>query len=306
VTLVLDGTEFDVQLHAFGRYTLRLDCEIGLVGLSQSEHLPAVRVQPRAEWIHSHGPDAVLEWVRDHLVVLVPDVLWSVSRLDLFLDVQGWAPNVAERDRFVCRSKKLDVFEDDGELDGIGFGRRKSGLSARIYNKTKQVRQKRLWYWYDLWGDAFDPALPVTRVEFEFGRKALKDFRVGPPEHVLVIVGELWAYATEQWLSLRTPTGDATRSRWPVAPEWQAIQAATLRDQAMPRERLREVACLAALDWLRPRLFGLIARLGARSGAESSDEALVALLLELETYENERKVTLEDRMAELRHEWRLQ
>ena len=63
----------------------------GLVGITKSEHLPAFRVQPRAEFIHGEGCGAVLDFFDDVCALFTASgVTWSLSRLDLFCDLQGW------------------------------------------------------------------------------------------------------------------------------------------------------------------------------------------------------------------------
>lgn len=49
------GVEFDVASHGMGRYRYCLSHRYGQVGVSPSTHLPALRVQPRTEFLHGIG-----------------------------------------------------------------------------------------------------------------------------------------------------------------------------------------------------------------------------------------------------------
>src|SRR4051794_38520371 len=60
------GVEFFVEPRSFGRYRYRLSSPMGLVGITTSNHLPALRVQPWAEFIHGKGPEYVL-WFFDQI-----------------------------------------------------------------------------------------------------------------------------------------------------------------------------------------------------------------------------------------------
>jgi hypothetical protein len=44
----------------------------------------------------------------------------------------------------------------------------------------------------------------VHRLEFEFGREALVEFDLNTPDQVLAAAGDLWAYATGDWLTYRS------------------------------------------------------------------------------------------------------
>jgi len=236
VGFLLGGGEFGLAPHGWGRYAYRLSHEYGLLGFTPRGHLPAVRVQPRAELLHGLGPEGAV----DHFSVIVAsvaEVVWSVSRADLYADVQGWWPRAEERHRFVCRAKTLDTFEESGELTGFQIGRRRGGgLSARLYEKSGQARKTGADWVFDAWGEAYRPGEPVCRVEFEFGRKVLRECSIDTPDDLFRERAGLWGYGT-QWLSYRTPTGDGTRSRWPVAVEWEAIRAVSLRDRPVTVRR---------------------------------------------------------------------
>jgi hypothetical protein len=298
----LAGTEFALQPHGWGRYGVQLDHEAGVVGFTASEHLPAARFQPRAEFIHSIGALGVVEWAQATLAPHVDGLRLSVSRIDLFADWQGWAPSAEDRANVVFRARKLDTHEDNGQLTGFGFGRRHSGMSGRMYDKVAELRHSGAWYWTEVWGEAFDPTLPVWRTEFEFGRKILSEFRVDDPQSVLSAVSDLWRYATQKWLTLRSPTRDETRSRWPVDPVWLAVQSAALGAHPVGRDRMRKAQYLASLEWLTPRLVSHLATLGALVGSTDLEMIFAEAAELVASYEQDHEMCFADRIAE--KQWR--
>lgn len=180
----LGGVEFGLAAHGWGRYGFRLSHEYGLVGFTRSKHLPAIRVQPRAELLHGIGPRAAVDTFSG-LLASLGEIQWVASRVDLFADVQGWWPRVEERDRFVCRATTRDTFEVSGKLTGFQFGRRKGGgLSARIYEKSSQVFMTGAEWVRNMWGNSYQSGRPVARIEFEFGRSVLRECGVDSPDDV--------------------------------------------------------------------------------------------------------------------------
>ena len=243
----IGGQEFDVAPYALGKYRYRLVHRNGVVGVSPSEHLPPIRVQPRAEFLHGLGAKATVAWFRSSsLKPSAGAVLLTASRIDLHADWQGWVPGWEDRDRFVCRADALAMRGDRGELTGWEFGRRDTNtLCARIYDKTLEIERKGNDYWLDIWGQRYRPELPVIRVEFEIGRTGIREFGINTPEEAIDGAGGLWMASTHDWLTYRTPTSDHTRSRWPIAEEWRCVQRATIAQGAQGLERMREGQRLA-------------------------------------------------------------
>lgn len=277
--LPLVGGTFFVAPRAFGKYRYRLEHPTGMIGVTRSEHLPAIYVQPYAEFLHGVGPEAAVgffDMVAQYLVG--GQVSWSASRLDLFCDLQGWDLSGDDRERFVARSERRDLHEHGAAFGGLEFGRRTSKtVCARIYDKTRQVDDKGLDWWPAAWGDRYDPGGVVLRVEVEIGRKGLTEYGIDTPFEALDAVGPLWADLTSTWLTYRTPTSDQTRSRWPVSPEWAVIQGASLRSDVIGADRIRALRHKGELRKIIPTLVGYAARVGALVGTEDTDSTLAAV-----------------------------
>lgn len=296
----LDGEVFGVEPRAFGRYRFRLVSPKGMIGVTASDNLPALRVQPRAEFLHAEGPSAVLqhfERVGEYLAG--GPVAWGLSRLDLFCDVQGWLPVGDDRHRFVTRARTRTTHEQSESFTGFEFGRRSTKtVCARIYDKTLQVETKGLDWWPTVWGERFDQDKPVLRVEFEFGRKGLGEYQIETPDDGLASAARLWASVTSDWLTLRDPIADQTKARWPVADEWLAVQSASLRSDAIGAERVRAGVRQGELRTLLPSLVGYTASVGAIVGTAEVDSTLGALRMLIHQDERRREVRFSDRVAE--------
>lgn len=277
---------FAMAPHPWSRYRYCLEHRVARVGLTVSRHLPTVRVQPRAETLHSLGPKGTAALAGKLLEPELGTLSWSVSRVDVFGDWQGWAFSAADAQRFSCRADARRTFEEQGRLTGFGFGSRKSkALYARVYDKSADMAKKGTTWWADIWGDAYRDTDPVWRVEFEFAREALIEFDLSGVDEVLAGAGDLWRYAAGEWLTLREPAKDTNRSRWPLAPEWRQVQQASLTSRLVGADRIARARRKASIARLLPGLTGYLASLAAVVGTEDVDDTVVAAVRHLRDYE---------------------
>ncbi len=306
VPFAVGGTEFSLEPHGWGKYRFCLRHRHGHVGITPSLSLPALRVQPRAEFLHGAGALGAVEWFEGILGQAVGPLRFGVSRLDLYADWQGWDLDGDQRRRFVCRAERRDLHEVDEELTGFEFGRRSTGsICARIYDKAAEVAAKGTDFWPDIWGERYDRAFPVHRVEFEFGRQGLREFGVGTPREALDAAGALWASVTEGWLTYRSPTSHQNRSRWPLAPEWLDVQRASLREGAAGAERMYEGRRRGQLRKLMPVLNGYMVSFAALIGAAGMDGACARMPALLRSYEVMSRRKFSERVAERVREYQL-
>lgn len=136
----LGGEDFGLAPHGWGAYRFCLEHPDVRIGVSTSKQRPAIRVQPRSQYLHTVGPAGAVARVRRTVGAEVGDLSLSVSRLDLYADFSGWALGASDRDRFTRRADSRCTYEADGHLTGFVFGRRSSQtVCARIYDKTADV-----------------------------------------------------------------------------------------------------------------------------------------------------------------------
>jgi hypothetical protein len=276
--IVLGGFTFRVQGYGMGRYPYRLDHEHGIIAVTDSEKLPAVKIQPRASFLHGVGARVAIDWFRTILEGEVGSVQLTCSRLDLHSDWQGWRLDGDDRSRFVCRAATRVLYEDGGSFTGFVFGKRKTGtIAARIYDKTAEVQAKGNAYWEEIWGASRTEDMPVLRVEFEFGRQGLSEYGINSPYEAIEAASGLWVVATE-WLSFRTPGDDATKARWPIAPEWQAVRRSTLAEAPCGLKRVYEGIERGNAKRIVPNLVGYLVSYAAIFGFDSAEEACTELI----------------------------
>ncbi len=266
-TLSLGGEIFTVSPSSLNRMAYRLDHQYGVIGVSPKASLPVVRWQPRAEFLHASGPAGVAEWLRGVTCQEFTLEREVVSRVDLHADFQGIGFDRYAVEDFVTRSTHQTIEREHSVFTGFRFGKRKSGtLTARIYDKSAEIEAKGGEYWYSMWGEEWIPDEVVWRVEFEFARGILRDLGVEDLDSLYERVPGMWAYATRDWLSLRVPTTDETRSRWPLDPRWAKVQASLLGTQTMPLARIREIQRHRSLEEEIPHFAAAAVRLGALLG----------------------------------------
>ena len=298
-SLLLGGVEFRITPHGWQMYRYCLDHPFGRVGFTTSKRLPAIRVQPHTEFVQGSGPRPVVEWYRNLLEGEFGAVLFSVTRLDLFADFQGWDLDGDMRRNFLCRAKSRITYEDDENFNGLAFGKRETGtFSARIYDKTIRAEQNGEGYWRMIWGENFDPAKAVLRVEFEINRTGLRQFDLSSPEEVLDAAGVLWQYLATEWLTHRVPGADQTKSRWAVSPPWEVVQHAIIAENQHGLNRVYLGKRRGGVANLMPSLEGYLASFGAYAGATSLDTLVPYLRDALAQRERDTGISLGDRVVE--------
>jgi hypothetical protein len=292
----LGGTSVEVLGRSFGKYRFAIRHELALIGLTASEKLPAIRVQPTSIALHALGPAGTVLWVRNIFDAAGTDVRLQVARLDLHSDWQGLWIEPEERRSFVTYSDRRALYEVSDELSGLNFGKRGGAVYARIYDKTRELESKGDDWWHELWGAAFDPEQRVLRIEFEFSRDGLREFDIDTPEDAFANVSALWAYATGNWLSLRTPTVDETRSRWPLDPRWQAVQQSALANNSLPATRIRSGDRAGSLRKLMPQLVGYLASAAVHLGTADLDDTCQALYPLIDAYGAQAGISFPERV----------
>ena len=160
----------------------------------------------------------------------------KVSRVDLCADFAMPLPRidlgveVVSRGRKRGRHAQIDTSEAADWQSGTratGYQIGKGDLMARFYDKREEILHTGKVWFEDLWREqGWDGESPVTRYELQFRRNILKEFNVDSPGDLGYQRSELWAYGTEEWITVREPTPDTNRARWPTKRFWRDVQAA--------------------------------------------------------------------------------
>jgi len=303
VPFELGSLTFGLAPHGWGKYRFCLDHESGRIGFTSSTWLPAVRIQLRAEFLRALGPEGTVRHFDELLRPQMDRLVLNVARLDLFCDVEGLVLRGEDRRNFLCRGDASTTYEAGHVCTGFAFGsRRTQRISARIYDKTAEMAAKGTDWWEEVWGDRHQPGAQVWRIEFEIGRAALTELELYHPDAVLAAVPSLWRYCTGEWLTLRTPGPDSNSSRWPVAPSWRVIQAATLAHGATELAWIGRRKRASSFRRLMPGLVGYLVSFAALSGTFTVADTLKALTAHLADDEIARRTTFAERVLRRRAE----
>jgi hypothetical protein len=263
---------------------------------------PELRRDPDGEWpsVDHHGPPL------PHTTPPPLGASLTASRVDLYVDTQGWEPQREDFPRFVTRAQRKAEYETDRQmhtrgrrLSGFTFGR--GAIVGRIYDKTLELAVRGETWPRVIWHGA-DPQTPVWRVELQFRRKMLKRFGLRTVADVLAGRQALWDYGMT-WLSLREPVRDTNRSRWPEALVWTLLRSVRLGSPCSELVAERKAAA-AKLRLLRG-FVGYASSLAACDESFSGlEQALRDFVPEVRAYLAQRRTTFED-VVELKSELRL-
>jgi hypothetical protein len=155
-----------------------------------------------------HWADAV------GLSVVRPETL---SRVDFAFDY--YLPTVDfTRDGMVSVSTKDATHREHRRDQTLSFGR--GDVMLRIYDKVAEIEQQssKLWL-FELWGEKAG----VWRIEWQVRKPLLKRFSLRQFDDLFSGYGDLLMYLASEHDSLRIPSGDSNRSRWPVHPLWDDL-----------------------------------------------------------------------------------
>jgi len=305
VPVALQGVTPDFLLRRYGwrGYPLWLSSPRFEVCLGGSDPFPPVYLQLHAEHIHSLGIDAAVGDAESFLVgVLFPRGCHVVaSRVDVFVDEQGWTPRREDSTRFRCLARRRRMFEVSRQEHG--YGRRLSGftfgkgdLVARIYDKSLEMAVVGA-TWPELLWKGRDSAQAVWRVEYQFRRPALAAMGLTGMRDVVRHRQALWDYGC-RWLSLRSRISDTNLARWPVAPVWTQLASACIGGSgvALIRERVHQADVLR----LTQGLVGYATSLEAADGARGLGPAIRSTVPSVDPYLAQRGVAFGQLVMEKR------
>jgi len=143
VGMEFGGVDFEMPPRGLLKYKYRLDHAFGVIGISPSKSLPPVRIQPYSEFLHRVGPRGVVQFFRNIIENEMGAVRLGASRLDLYIDVQGWELCVDDRHNFVRRATKVSTHKECDIFNGLVFGSRGTNtIYSRIYDKTIEMGKK--------------------------------------------------------------------------------------------------------------------------------------------------------------------
>jgi hypothetical protein len=232
---------------------------------------PEIFIELRSQFLWRLGYKHVYNFIKEWVSTWAEIKSDVVNRADLSADVTGFPEikieNIVSRARKGKAYHQLvpiqqgEIYYYGSKITGWVFG---SGpLMMRIYDKRAQSKIVHKEWFYDLWKQGgWDEQSEVTRVEIQLRREFLKDFNVTTFESFQEALGDIFRYITQDWFTLREPSGDKNRSRWPITPFWSEVQTAIDsfgKIYGLARGRIKEVKG----NFLIPQVAGLITSIGA-------------------------------------------
>jgi len=214
---------------------------------------PRFSFQLRADYLLELGAGEayrnVVEWWTANIGRLVigqteGSPVWRISRIDLTADIAGISLNAGDLSMFTTRLRQRNEHHScDGvtgqhvgkRFTGLEFGKRKSPLFIRVYDKTFQAAPDALIrkVWEANGYIPRDPGQIVWRVEFQlrsgFLREMLREdgsrLSDDPARMIEEDLDALWREVASKRLLLKSRTGDARIERRPVRDWWEQISA---------------------------------------------------------------------------------
>ena len=207
-------------------YPMYLDCPEFRIHLGMFKRRPTFWTQLRAHFIHTVGPEdaAGASIAVAQALSVAPLANVGVARIDLFVDIGGWALTRDDLKGLVTEAKEPVSRSIPRSNLVHSFSAGVFPFLCRIYDKRREMAKK------GGFADAFwgDFAGPVTRVEFEVGSQRLRRFAIRSIPEVLASVGDLWWHGTTNFIELREPSAGHLET-WPSSKVWQVVQGAVVR-----------------------------------------------------------------------------
>jgi hypothetical protein len=249
-------------LKPFGRHPYPFVLANDAFEMRLGEHLrPACYVQFASKGLWLSSLEGTIsrfrEWAAScHLLETRPE---QVSRADWAFDYHLPIADFAA-DHFVTRAAKCAAWTEHGMAQSFQIG--KGETVIRVYDKVTEIEQQSSKAWlFELW----ERKTEVWRVEFQVRRERLAIGGIGTLASLHDQGGDLLRELATKHTSLRRPSTDANRSRWPLHPLWLAV----LRDiDQLPQNGLiRVIDPAGSIEWRlfqqTKALYGSLKGLGA-------------------------------------------
>lgn len=94
-------------------------------------------------------------------------------------------------------------------------------MVLRVYDKRAEIEEQSHKTWFhDLWHTESEK---VWRIEWQVRKEILKRFSIRSFQDLQDGLGDILRYLANEHDSLRKPTTDSNRARWPLHPLWQDL-----------------------------------------------------------------------------------
>lgn len=232
VELTLGSQTFALMPYGRKPFTYVLTNKWFDIGLG--EHMqPACTVRFASEALWTQGVEkleqALREWFASIKCIETRNNV--ISRADWAFDYDFTGAGLRVED-FVSRATKDAAWRANGTIQSLQFG--KGNVVVRVYDKITEIAEQSLKDWFfEIWKQREN----VWRIEFQVRGSRLKQAGLKSTETIPLLQNDLLRELAERHTTYRVPNGDTNRSRWPLHPLWQSLQADIA---AMPQTGLVE------------------------------------------------------------------
>jgi len=261
--LMLGGQVYYMNPKGGGGWPYSIRNDYMIIRLGTSKHIPKMSVHLLAQGLAELGVATL--WSQ---VLAVADDLEltfrNCTRLDIALDYQGDFFTFEDSLNVTCPSSFRPIYPNTSNPETYQFG--KGDMVVRVYRKSVEIAAKDNEWWVFVWRicPGYREGEPVHRVEVQMRGKVLRELGFFTIEQILEGLPELFAYGLE-WCSMRVPTADSNRSRWPEDPRWTALRTAS--SPARELRRIRSAAAIISYDKAVKRLVSVCSYAGAAVGS---------------------------------------
>lgn len=207
-----------------------------------------------------------LEWAQSvGLVVASPERLSRVDfAFDYWLQCMDFSP-----DSVVSLSAKDRQYREHQSVQTIMYG--KGDIVLRIYDKVTEIAQQSGKVWlFPIWGTKEN----VWRIEWQIRKEVLKRFGIVSVQDLLDGPADILRYLSTTHDSLRIPTNDSNRSRWPLHPLWLDLigYIETFQCQGVWREIDPEALLNERMMRIGISVYGYLKRVAAIGGLRRKED----------------------------------
>lgn len=257
----IEDFDFSVQPHGLKAFRYLLTCPEAHVRIARGERLPSAFIRLSAYGLALHGARPLY----DALTLGLADALGlsgsRLSRLDVAIDFQGFAPTDLAGTRFICPAEFRPIYPNAEKPETYQFG--KGNIVVRLYNKTREIVVSGKTWVRAGWevNPAYDPSLDVWRLEVQLRRQALRELGCPTPEDAFERLDELTSHGLS-WCDLRT-IGPGSSDTWERHPIWRTL-AETVCGNAPPLLRTVHQSKLSGFERSANAILGYCVSAGAR------------------------------------------
>lgn len=233
---------------------------------------PSCHAQFFSEALWSAGVDGLISRFQDwcasmNFKGLRPEV---IARADWAFDYHLKSIDFTQDD-FVSRAIKDGTWRENRSFQSAQIG--KGEVVVRVYDKVAEIAQQSEKSWFfEHWGQNEE----VWRIEFQVRGERLRGAGIRTLRDLQAFQNDLLRELATNHTSLRQPSLDGNRSRWPLHPLWQALCADI---EALPQTGLvREIDEAKPTAWLLYQLgksfYGHLKRVAALTYLQSDGKQI--------------------------------